>query len=129
MDDKPRENDLPSEQHVQVRSFLRIAGPLTVAVGAIMIMIGVGSFFASFGSFQPPRYFWCAFAGMPLAAAGVAMTKFGYLGAIQRYVASESAPVAKDVVNYLGDGVQPGLKAMAKAVSEGIAEGQQERRQ
>jgi hypothetical protein len=57
------------------------------------------------------------------------MTRFGYLGAIQRYVASESAPVAKDVVNYLGDGVQPGLKAMAKAVSEGIAEGQQERPQ
>jgi hypothetical protein len=129
MDENTRENELQSEQHVTVRSFLRVAGPLTAAVGAIMIMIGVGSFFASFGSFQPPRYFWCAFVGMPLAVVGVAMTRFGYLGAIQRYVASESAPVAKDVVNYLGDGVQPGLKAMAKAVSEGIAEGQQERPQ
>ena len=51
------------------------------------------------------------------------MTMFGFLGAVQRYVAGESAPVAKDVVNYMGENIQPGVKAIAKAVTEGIKEG------
>ena len=38
--------------------------------------------------------------------------------------ARESAPVAKDVVNYMGENTQPGVKAVAKAVTVGIIEGQ-----
>jgi len=57
------------------------------------------------------------------------MCMFGYLGAFQRYVAGESAPVAKDVVNYMGENVQPGVKAVAKAITEGIIEAQKEEQQ
>ena len=57
------------------------------------------------------------------------MCMFGYLGAFQRYVAGESAPVAKDVVNYMGENIQPGVKAVAKAITEGIIEGQKEQQQ
>jgi hypothetical protein len=93
------------------------------------MIVGFGSFFASFGSFEPPRYFWCVFVGMPLLFIGIVGCMFGYLGAFQRYVAGESAPVAKDAVNYMGENVQPGVKAVAKAVTEGVIEAQQERRQ
>ena len=90
--------------------------------------VGFGSFFASFGSFEPPRYFWCAFVGMPLLFVGTAMCMYGYLGAFYRYVAGESAPVAKDVVNYMGENIQPGVKAVAKAATEGIIEAQKDQR-
>lgn len=39
----------------------------------------------------------------------------------------ESALVAKDVVNYMGENIQPGVKAVAKAVTEGIIEAQEEK--
>jgi hypothetical protein len=103
--------------------FLRLAGPLIALIGIILIVVGMISFFRAFDSFQSPRYFWCVFAGMPLFVVGLVLAKFGYLGAISRYVASESAPVAKDVVNYLGEGTRPGVKAAAKAFGEGVTEG------
>jgi hypothetical protein len=53
-------------------------------------------------------------------------TQFGYLGAVYRYVTGEGAPVAKDVVNYMGENIQPGVKAVAKAVTEGIVQAQKE---
>jgi hypothetical protein len=34
--------------------------------------------------------------------------------------------VAKDAVNYLGENIQPGVKAVAKAVTEGIQQGLKE---
>jgi hypothetical protein len=88
------------------------------------MIVGFGSFFASLGGFEPPRFFWCVFVGMPLLFVGLVMCMFGFLGAFQRYVAGESAPVTKDVVNYLGENVQPGVKAVAKAVTEGMIEAQ-----
>ena len=123
------ESKLQTHQNLKIRTVLRLVGPVTAALGLTLMIIGFGSFFASFGSFEPPRYFWCAFAGMPLFVVGTIMCRFGYLGAIQRYVAGESAPVAKDVVNYMGENAQPGIKDVAKAITEGIIEGQKERQQ
>jgi hypothetical protein len=117
------DDQLRSPQHIPVRKTLRIAGLVLLATGGLLTLIGMGSFFASFGSFGPPRFFWCAFLGMPLLFVGAVLTMFGFAGAVQRYLAGESAPVAKDVVNYMGEKTQPGVKALAKAVTEGIREG------
>jgi hypothetical protein len=123
------ENQLQSAQQLNIRTVLRVGGPVIAGVGMLFMIVGFGSFFASFGSFEPPRFFWCAFVGMPLLFVGIVMCMFGYMGAFQRYVAGESAPVAKDVVNYMGENIQPGAKAVAKAVTEGFIEAQQEQRQ
>ena len=117
------EDKLQAPQHASVRRTLRGVGLAVLALGGLLTLVGFGSFFASFGSFEPPRYFWCAFLGMPLLFVGSAMTMFGFLGAMNRFVAGESAPVAKDVVNYMGENMQPGVKAIAKAVAEGLQEG------
>jgi hypothetical protein len=122
------DNKLQSPEHQRIRTFLRVGGPIVALIGLIFVTVGIGSFFASFGSFESPRYFWCAFVGMPLLFVGLVMCKFGYLGAIYRYVAGETAPVAKDAVNYLGEGIQPGVKSVAKAVTEGIIEAQKEQK-
>jgi hypothetical protein len=120
------EDRLLGPRHDNVRSVLRVGGPVVGAIGVVCVLIGVGRFFASFGTFEPPRYFWCAFVGLPLLFVGVAMSMFAYLGAFHRYVAGESAPVAKDVVNYMGENTGPGVKAVAKAVAEGVLEAQRE---
>jgi len=117
------EDQLQSPRQSSVRTFLCVAGPAIAAVGLIFLIVGLGSFFAAFGGDGPPRYFWCAFVGMPLLFVGGVMCQFGYLGAVARYVAGESAPVAKDFVNYMGENTQPGVKAVSKSVAEGIAEG------
>lgn len=117
------EDKLQTRQQTATRRMLRWAGLAILALGGLLTLIGIGSFFAAFGSFGPPRFFWCTFLGMPLLFVGGVMTMFGFLGAAQRYVAGEAAPVAKDVVNYMGENIQPGVKSIAKAVTEGIKEG------
>ena len=123
------ENKLQSVQHSNIRTVLRVGGPVIAGFGLLFMIVGFGSFFASFGSFEPPRFLWCAFVGMSLMSVGIVMCMFGYLGAFQRYVAGESAPVAKDVVNYMGENIQPGVKAVVKAVTEGVIEAQKEQQQ
>ena len=110
-------------KHTSTRRTLRLLGPIFAAIGLLFIIIGISSFFASFGSFQPPRYFWCVFVGMPLLAIGLAMCSFAFQGAILRYQAGEVAPVAKDTVNYMAEGTQQGVKTVATTIGEGLAAG------
>jgi hypothetical protein len=109
--------------HDELRDTLRVVGPAVVGVGVIFLVIGIGSFFSAFGSFQPPRYFWCAFVGIPLMALGVAICRFAFMGAVARYMADEVAPVGKDVVNYMADGTKDAVRDVAAAVGEGFREG------
>lgn len=108
-------------RHKETRTVLRIVGPAVVGVGLLFIIIGLGSFFAAFGTFQPPRYFWCAFVGIPLLGVGGAICKFAFMGAVSRYMAGEVAPVGKDVVNYMADGTKDAVRDVAAAIGEGIS--------
>jgi len=110
-------------KHREIRRVLRIAGPLAAAVGLLLIAVGVGSFLAAFGGNGPPRFFWCAFLGMPILFLGTAMCMFGFLGAVARYQAGEVAPVGKDTFNYLAEGTKGGVQTMAAAVGAGLAQG------
>lgn len=118
----PRQID---PQHDETRTLLRMVGPAVAIVGVIFTAVGVGSFFSSFGSFEPPRYFWCAFVGLPLIALGSAISKFAFLGAVTRYLADEVAPVGKDVVNYMAAGTQDAIRDVTAAVSEGLRSGEE----
>ncbi len=110
-------------QNNQLRDTLRIIGPAITIAGVLFAVIGFGSFFSSFGSFEPPQYFWCAFVGLPLIALGGAICKFAFLGAVSRYMANEVAPVGKDVVNYLARGTKEAVRDVAAAVAGGLHAG------
>jgi hypothetical protein len=84
------------------------------------------SFFSAFGGSGPPRLFWCCFVGMPILFVGIVMCKFGYLGAVARYVAAESAPVAKDTINYVAQETQGAVKTIARSVAEGVQQARRE---
>ena len=109
--------------HSRSKQFLCILGPSTAALGLLLTIIGFGSLLSSFGSHEMPRYFWCAFIGLPLLGVGVAMSQFGFLGSFIRYVSGEAAPVQKGTFNYLAKGTREGVKTLASAVGEGLAEG------
>ena len=109
--------------HAGKRTILRVAGILTLIAGAALLAIGFGSFFAAFGSWGPPRLFWCAFVGMPLLFVGSVMCMFGFMGSVARYQVGEAAPVAKDTFNYLANGTQEGIRTVASAIGEGLKEG------
>lgn len=110
-------------QHPQTRDLLRIVGPAVVVVGVIFAAVGFGSFFSAFGSFGPPRYFWCAVVSLPLIGLGSAICKFAFMGAVSRYVANEMAPVGKDVVNYMAAGAKDAVRDVAVAAGEGLRSG------
>ncbi|HZZ29232.1 MAG TPA: zinc ribbon domain-containing protein [Pirellulales bacterium] len=110
-------------QHNLLRSLLRLVGPMLVGVGLLLIIIAMVSFFSAFGGMEPPRYFWCAFVGMPVLAVGLAISRFAYLGAFARYMADEVAPVGRDAANYMVDGTKDSLRDMAAAVGDGFRSG------
>jgi hypothetical protein len=120
-------NQLEPPSHSTVTAVLRIAGPFLLLVGLIFEAIGMISFFSSFGTFQPPRLFWCCFVGMPILFVGVVMCKFGYFGAVVRYLASESAPVVKDTVNYMAEGTKDAVKTVARSITERVQEAQEKK--
>ena len=107
--------------HLSRRAFLRVLGVALAAVGLVFLVIGIGSFFVSFGTFEPPRYFWCVFVGMPLLAVGLGICQYAFLGSVARFVAGEAAPVGKDTFNYMAEGTQEGVRTVARAVGEGLA--------
>lgn len=107
-----------------VRNTLRSIGPFILGAGIILVVIGFISFFSSFGSFGPPRYFWCAFLGMPLIAVGASLSRFGYIGAVGRYVAGEIAPVAKDTVNYMAEESKDAIRHVSEAIGAGLNQNQ-----
>jgi hypothetical protein len=110
-------------KHSASRLVLRMFGLSISGLGLLFTVIGFGSLVSSFGSFEPPRYFWCAFVGMPLLFIGAAMSVFGFLGTFARYVSGEAAPVQKDTFNYLAEGVQDGVRTVSTAIGEGLAAG------
>jgi len=114
---------LPGKKHSEMRALLRVVGPLVLGVGLLFAVVGIGSFFAAFGSFEPPRYFWCAFVGIPLLGVGASICKFAYMGTVARYMANEVAPVGKDVVNYMAHETKDAVRGVASAFSEGLQTG------
>ena len=115
---------LQTPKHKRVRSFLRVAGVLVTASGLVFLIIGMVSFFSTFGGGGPPRFFWCCFVGMPLLFVGAAMCMFGFMGAVARYTAAEQVPVATDAISDLAEGSQGAVKTVARAVAEGVRDGQ-----
>jgi len=110
-------------QQNQVRRFLRIAGPVILAIGFLCLITAMVSFFSSFGGSGPPRLFWLGFVGLPLMFVGSVLSMYGFMGAVFRFAAGETAPVAADTANYLAAETSDAVKTVSKSVAEGVVEG------
>lgn len=94
------------QNQAQARTGLRVLGGVLLAVGGTMTVIGMLDFLSSFGGndFGFPTLFILAVIGMPIASFGWKLLIAGYLQVGSRYLAGETAPVAKDTIEYLGYG-------------------------
>jgi hypothetical protein len=119
----PELNRLQQPGQNSIRMLLRVAGPVIFLAGLACTIIGTISFFASFGSFGMPHYFWLAFIGLPLMFVGAVLLQFGFFGAVARFIAGESAPVAADTVNYMAEETKGAVETVAKAAAKGVVEG------
>jgi hypothetical protein len=109
--------------HSQIRGALRVIGPLIAIAGGVLTAVGFLSFATSFGDFGAPRYFWCAFLGLPMLGVGIAISRFAFMGTVARYMAGEIAPVATDTLNYVADETSGGVRTIAQAVGDGLRSG------
>jgi hypothetical protein len=114
-------NNLLDPKHDDVRALLKSVGPAIAAIGLLLTVVGIASFVSSFGTFEPPRRFWCAVVGLPILAVGLTISKFAYLGTIVRYMFGEVAPVSKDATNYIVAGTKDSIRDVAAAMGEGFA--------
>lgn len=108
-------------KHTGIRVFLRIAGPVCLLLGGLCLFRAISAFGDVNQFDSTPKY---AFGGMFLLFVGLVMTVTGFMGAVARYHAGEVAPVAKDTFNYVAKGTHEGIKSMASAIGQGLAEGQ-----
>jgi hypothetical protein len=92
------------QQQAGIRTALRVGGLVLLAVGGLLTLGGMVSFFSAFGTGAMPTNFWMAFVGLPMVAAGVALTRAGFLGPASRYVAGEVTPTIADALGALGVG-------------------------
>ncbi len=111
------------KNHKTPRSILRTIGPIFIILGGIGLLIGLIDFFLAFAGHGSPRLFWCAFLGIPLLGIGAMMTQIGFAGRIMRFMAEETAPVAKDSFNYMASETQEGIRHATQAMGEGLATG------
>lgn len=119
----PELKRLQQPKQNSIRTALRIAGPVIFLIGLVCAIIAAVSFFASAGSFGRPHYFWLGFVGLPLMFVGGVLCQFGFMGAVARFVAGESAPVAADAVNYMAGETKGAVETVAKAAAKGVMEG------
>ncbi|MGJ8654788.1 MAG: SHOCT domain-containing protein [Opitutaceae bacterium] len=105
--------------HSSQRDLLRVVGPVILLIGGCFVAVGLISFFSAFGGHGAPKYFWCAFVGMPLSFVGLTICKFAYMGKVARYTAGELAPVGKDTFNYMAAETTEGVADVSEAFFEG----------
>ncbi|MBN2652566.1 MAG: zinc ribbon domain-containing protein [Spirochaetales bacterium] len=108
------------DNHEGKKNFLRVAGILILLVGIGFMAVGTIDFFMEAGS---NKYFWCNFVGMPLLFIGITMLSAGFSGALARYSAAETAPVARDTFNYMAEGTKEGVETLARSIHSGLSGG------
>lgn len=103
-----------------MRGGLRTLGALLTLAGAALTAVGLISFVTAFNGGGTPTLFWCAMLGLPLLGIGLMLLRAGYLGAVARYVASETAPVATDALNFVAGETRGSAQSLAAAVASGL---------
>jgi hypothetical protein len=102
-----------------LRNIFRGAALILLPTGAVFAAVGLVDFFGAFSGHGFPTKFWCVFVGLPMLAFGTFCFKAGFLRTITGYVAGEAAPVVRDTVEYVADGLRPTLRNLADDARQG----------
>lgn len=103
------------KDYSKTKKIFRTLGFVFLPIGLLLAIIGFVDFFMSFNSATPPHLFFCLFIGMPLIFIGIVFLIFGFMKELNSFAASQSAPVHKDVFNYMLDGTREELSKTINA--------------
>lgn len=109
---------MDDKKHRQTKTILKILGVIFATGGLICAIIGFADFFRAFGGEGVPKLFFLCFIGFPILFVGIVCLTFGFRKEITRYVKNESVPV----INEAGEELQPAVRAVTRAVKEGLTE-------
>ena len=94
------------QKHPKAKKSFKIMGLIFLPVGIFCIITAFIDFFVAISSGKAPNLFFLFFIGFPFIFVGIVTLSLGFMKEINSYVASESAPVSKDVANYMLDGTR-----------------------
>lgn len=94
------------KDYSKTKKTFRTLGFIILPIGLVLSIIGFIDFFMSFNSMTQPKLFFCLFIGMPLVFIGIIFLILGFMKELNSFAASQSAPVHKDVINYMLDGTR-----------------------
>ncbi len=103
------------EEKSKARKIFRKFGPIILIVGILITVISIATFFE--GDMSSP---FLPFISFPMMFIGAVMSMLGYMGDMSRYSASQTAPVVKDVTNYILDNTKESIGGVAKEISENL---------
>ena len=106
--------------HGKTKKRLRTIGFICTSIGGLLSLIGFIDFFAAFGGSGMPTLFFLIFLGFPLLGVGIVCLKMGYMREVGTYVASQAAPVAKNVANYMMEGTRDSFSKTVSSVVSSI---------
>lgn len=94
------------KDYSKTKKTFRTLGFIILPIGLVLSIIGFIDFFMSFNSMTQPKLFFCLFIGLPLISIGIIFLILGFMKELNSFAASQSAPVHKDVINYMLDGTR-----------------------
>ena len=94
------------KDYSKTKKTFRTLGFIILPIGLVLSIIGFIDFFMSFNSMTQPKLFFCLFIGLPLTSIGIIFLILGFMNELNSFAASQSAPVHKDVINYMLDGTR-----------------------
>lgn len=94
------------KDYSKTKKTFRTLGFIILPIGLVLSIIGFIDFFMSFNSMTQPKLFFCLFIGLPLTSIGIIFLTLGFMKKLNSFAASQSAPVHKDVTNYMLDGTR-----------------------
>ena len=113
-------NDIYQNKYSKLNKVLRILGFIFLPLGIICTLTGMIDFFVAAAEFGTPKLFFLCFIGMPLIFVGTICLINGYRKQINQYHASQTAPVTKDVANYMIDGTRESLTKTVTSINNSI---------
>lgn len=87
---------------------MKIVGPILIAIGLTLFIIGVSSMFTSDDGF--PKLFFLTFIGIPVLAVGGWITMFAFRENLMRFHKNMTIPIAKETLEELA----PTIKDLTK---------------
>lgn len=88
---------------------LRIIGWPILIIGILCMGAGMASFFVGMTNQEMPQLFFLCFIGAPVMMGGIVCLSLGYRKKMGEFMATQTAPVAKDFTNYMLDNTSDSL--------------------